>query len=149
MLLNTLENHPNIFTFSEIYHISLNAIKDYKNIQINVFETRAVRSWFCFLSEPARFKWLDDVMNAADLVDEKEKFCDKFLHSTTYKETLKIYFSEDYEDALDRYKFKQRKEQERKRQEQIRLQEELKQKEKERIKQEKIKQEKPEERIRR
>ena len=146
MLLNTLENHASMFTFSEIYHISLNIIKDYENIQIKVFETRAVRSWFCFLSEPARSRWLEDVMNAADLVDEKEALCDEFLHSTTYKETLKIYFSEDYEDALDRYKFKQRKEQERKekelerqrqeqerkRQEQIRLQEELKQKEKER-----------------
>ena len=112
MLLNTLENHPNIFTFSEIYHISLNIIKDYENIQIKVFETRAVKSWFCFLSEPARSRWLEDMINLADQIDERVTLCDRFFNSATYKKTLKACFSEDYEDAEYRYNSKQRKERE-------------------------------------
>ena len=130
MLLNTLENHPSIFTFAEIYHISVNAIKDYESIQIKVFETRIIKSWFMFLSTSARSKWLEDILNTADLIDEKETLCDRFLHSTTYKDTIETHFREDYEDAEARYKVNQkRKELERKQKRRLKQQ---KQKKKER-----------------
>ena len=101
VLVNTLENHPSIFTYSEVYQISLDVIKEHENTEFDVFETRAVKSWFSFSSESIRSEWMEDVKQIIDNSDEKEAFYDKFLHSATYKETFEILLQSDSEESED------------------------------------------------
>ena len=74
ILFNTLEHHPSIFIFSEIYHTTMSAIKSKDKMELKVFKTRTVKSWFSFLESDARSKWLEDLMNAADEAGNKDDF---------------------------------------------------------------------------
>lgn len=98
VLFNSLENHSSLFKFAEVYSIVKNVLTNGDATQVKILNSRAVKSWFAFMNDESKIKFIEEMFDFAD------------ENKATYKElgnTLLMPLYAEFFERADEEKFQQ------------------------------------------
>jgi len=102
LLFNALENHSSLFTFEEVYMIVHNSIAHGKPSEIKILNSVTVRSWFDFINDESKIKWIEEMFDAAEENKDQITALGDMLILPTYHEKFKETMPDEAEAAEER-----------------------------------------------
>lgn len=101
-LFNSLENHPSLFTFHEVYLILKNVLQNRTEGQVKILNSKAVKSWFCFSNQESKIKLIEEMFDWADENKATLKALGNILLTPCYNEYFSKALPEQYEEFQEK-----------------------------------------------
>jgi ankyrin repeat protein len=99
VLFNSLENHSSLFKFAELYSIVKNVLTNGDATQVKILNSRAIKSWFAFMNDESKIKFIEEMFDFAD--ENKATF--KELGKTLLKPLYSEYFERADEEKFNQF----------------------------------------------
>ena len=93
VMFNCLENHPSMFTFKTLYNLVKHVISNGKPQHARILNSKAVKSYFTFLSPESKRKFIEELIDWAE-DDKMKEVVGVILWNPTYEEFF-IFANED------------------------------------------------------
>ncbi len=102
VLFNTMENHPSMFQFPEIYSMVKNILMNGNATEVKMLNSKAVKSWYAFMNEESRIKLIEEMFDWADENKATYEALGTALLAPLFEEAFEKADEEKYEEFKDK-----------------------------------------------